>query len=227
MAGPLIMVAITAAVVVGAVVVVGRNRDGGRLPTSSEVNAYGWLVTQWPDQHLLDGYEGPPFHALKRPEITDAFSGTHRGRDFFAANLDYSRSAGGGVIQTTWYAHVAITLAATVPLVEIEPHEPMSGPAGRFARSRPPYGDDRFNRRFRVRTNDDAFAEKIIDGGLSAYLGAMPIPMPLTIEHGEIRTWCHDAIGDDDLLPLLDDLSDAIDAIPADAWPASDGPDVD
>lgn len=203
-AGAIVMVAVTAAVVVGVVVVVGRNRGGDGLPTSSDVNKYGWVVTQWPDQHILDGYEGRPFHALKRPEVSDSFSGSHRGREFLAANFSYSEGNGTGTVRTRWYAHVAVTLPAGGPLVEITPR------GGSYA--------DPFDRRFRVRTDDDAFAGKIIDGGLSAYLSAQPEPPPLTFEHGEVRTWLPDTIDDDQLLDLLDYLCDAIDAIPSEVW---------
>lgn len=209
--------AIMAAIIV-VIVVVSRYMPKDRR-TTSQYNARGWLLTQWPDRHLLDSYQGDPFHPLKRPEIIESYSGTHRDRDFFACNLMYTNNGQLGTIATESFTHVAVTLATPVPRVDIKPRGPISDLAGALGLSGRTYGDAEFARRFHVSTDDEAFAEKIIDGGLGRYLCARTDPHPLTIEHGEIRTWLTGTrVGAEQILTLLDYLCGADDAIPADAW---------
>jgi hypothetical protein len=114
---------------------------------------------------------------------------------------------------TTWYAHVAVTLTAPGPRVEIKPAGMVSELADSLHPGGRTYGDAEFARRFRVQTTAGAYAKEIIDGGLAAFLCTADETLPLTVERGEIRTWLPNPIGDEGLLPVLDFLCAAADAI--------------
>lgn len=213
--------AITAALVAAAVIV-ARQMPKNQRRTASQYNGRGWLLAQWPDQHLLDSYQGEPFRLLKRPTITESYSGVHRDRDFFACNFNYTDHSARGMTTTESFTDVAVTLPGPVPRIDIKRRGSVSHLADSIGLPSQTYGDAEFARQFHVSTDDETFARKIIDGGLGPYLCAQTDPPPLTIEHGEIRTWLTGTrVGAQRILTLLDHLCDADDAIPADTWSGS------
>lgn len=186
------------------------------------VRQYEWQLVAEPDRNIQDRYSGRPFRSPGRGRVRDLVTGRHRGQDFLAFQFSYS--TGNGESSTTHhFVHAAVRLPGAAPRVEIKDRGVGSKIAEAFGAQPFRLDDPAFDEQFTVRTDSDAFARALLQDGLAAWLTGMPFPNPLVVDGAELRTWTSGALRAETLPPLLNYLCDAMERVPAQAWPAPRG----
>jgi hypothetical protein len=174
----------------------------------------GW--TYEPQRPELAGrWSGPPFPRQGEDQrIFDVVSGTYEGRSFWAFGLPLE----GGRFGASWtVAALHAGRRDPVSLVYVTPRTVVEGITRRiWARGREnealrlahdrhvgiELGDDEFDRRFRVRTEDPEAAHKLVTATVRTSLLEAG-NLPLAFDGEEIRSWRLARLDLDKLEPLL------------------------
>lgn len=175
----------------------------------------GWQYSPR-DDDFLRRFTGYPFGrgGNLRPAL-DLVTGAHRGRPFACFQFSPPRSLPPGerVAAIDYVRVVAVSLAAPVPTVVVT----RAGSAPAWTRKHT-LGDPVFDGAFKVGTEDEPFAARLLAGPVRRWLLENPPPGALRFGGPDVLVWQADDGGFDahTVEPTVDRLCDLLDRVPPD-----------
>lgn len=165
-----IVIAIGVAVVIaiiGIAVVSRRVEKQRREACRALATQHGWTYTE-EDPAYINRWDGAPFSAGHGRKAVNVITGEHRGRRFVMFEHRHRSTSSNGQQTTTrshWHTIYVVALPASVPALELKPRGLFSGIADLFGVQDIEVGQEEFDKRVRVRGDDEQYARLFLSGG--------------------------------------------------------------
>jgi hypothetical protein len=176
----------------------------------------GWRYLDESPEHA---YEGTPFGEGRNRRACSVVSGEHRGRKLRAFEYAYD-SGGGESAQRVCHTVVVVNLPGASPTLEVtleHARRQLPGPVGVHDLE---LGSERFNVRFRVRTDDDRFAYDVLHPRTMEWMLDDPRATAFSVrfDGAALICWEPGALDVGRLLAMIDYACDHLDRVPDYAW---------
>lgn len=156
---------------VAVVAVLSHHMERKRRDACRELaTRHGWAYTE-DDPAYVNRWEGPPFNAGSGRKAVNVVTGEHHGHPFMMLEHRHQTVGHTGQQTTThthWHTIYVLTLPARVPKLELKPRGFLSGIADLFGVQDIEVGHEEFDRRMRVRSDDEQYARLFLSGPSTA-----------------------------------------------------------
>jgi hypothetical protein len=178
----------------------------------------GWrYVDELPE--LAHAYEGAPFGSGRDRRALSVVTGEHRDRKLQA--FEYVHDAGeGGSAQRVHHTVVVVNLPGACPKLEVTLEHAGHKLPGPFGVHDLELGSERFNVRFRVRTDTDRFAYDVLHPRTMEWMLDDPraTAFAFRFDGPRLVCWEQGALDVGRLLAMIDYACDHLDRVPDYAW---------
>ncbi len=210
-------------VALGAVVgLVGRARHRSR---ASELQAWaashGWGYVER-DAALGERFLGEPFGRGYARTGVHVLTGEHRGHRVLAFEYRFREPSGtlGQSRRTIGYRYpaVAVPTPAPRPVLQVGREHPGTRILSAIGLDDWQLGDEAFDRAFRVRMADAAFARDVLHPLMVQWLLADGRSLPFRFERADLVCWQRGGLRPERALGMADYLVDVLDRVPQGGW---------
>lgn len=216
----LVLGIIVIGVVIGLVVAIGQRRAiaarGENLRALA--TAQGWQFTD-KDKTFAKRWHGKPF--TSGGSARHIISGSHWGREISMFEYHYTTTASTGTTTTT-QNHVfsvwAVELEQRVPDLSVGPEGAFGGKvAEAFGFARVDTGDTEFDEMFKVKCDDEAFGRAVLAPEVVALLKRTGV-WHWRLNGSTMLSFERGALDPEQALVRLEQMSEVLDLVPAEAW---------
>lgn len=163
------LVAIGVVLIVVIVVVAHQAEKQRKAACQTLATQHGWTYAE-EDPAYVNRWEGAPFTSGHGRKAANVISGEYRGWRFTALEHRHQTTSSNGQTTTTsnsWHTVYVFPLPAPIPRLELRPKSAFGAIADWFGMQDIKTGEEEFDRRVRVRGDDEQYARLFLSGGVT------------------------------------------------------------